>query len=262
MQKGQKISAISISNSPDSPRKLKITLQTPKHKHTSSLITPKSSTIKLKTTTTFSFKFKAPMNKFESPSSTALKLNSKHKYAFSEHIPITTKNSKSSKKKLSTSPDKQNSLRNISLPITPETALRLFRKKLTLYEQSEIGTYESIYYLGNIVNKIKATMVNNFGFDDDTGDYKIITGDHIAYRFEIKSILGQGSFGQVVKVYDHKDKIELALKIIKNRPRFHQQAHEEIEILSYLKNKDSENIYCVVHMQENFEFRSHMVILK
>lgn len=104
-------------------------------------------------------------------------------------------------------------------------------------------------------------MINNFGFDDDKGDYRIIIGDHIAYRFEIKSILGQGSFGQVIKVYDHKDNKELALKIIKNRPRFHQQALEEIEILSYLKDKDSENIYCVVYMQENFGFRNHMIIL-
>ena len=103
--------------------------------------------------------------------------------------------------------------------------------------------------------------VNNFGFDDDKGDYKIIIGDHIEYRYEIKTILGKGSFGQVVKVFDHKNKVDLALKIIKNRPRFHQQAFEEVDILNYLKDKDPNDIYCVVHLQDNFIFRAHMVII-
>ena len=131
MQKGQKSSSISISKSPESPRKLKIVLQTPKHKHTSSLITPKSSPIRLKTTKTLSSKFKVKMNKYESPSNATLKLNSKHKHALSENIPITTKNSKVSnkkKKKLSTLPDKKNSLKRISLPITHETTLRVSQK--------------------------------------------------------------------------------------------------------------------------------------
>lgn len=26
---------------------------------------------------------------------------------------------------------------------------------------------------------------HNYGYDDDTGDYKIVVGDHIGYRYEI-----------------------------------------------------------------------------
>jgi dual specificity tyrosine-phosphorylation-regulated kinase 2/3/4 len=33
--------------------------------------------------------------------------------------------------------------------------------------------------------------------------------------------LGKGSFGQVFKVWDHKRKVAAALKIIKNKKRFH-----------------------------------------
>ena len=42
---------------------------------------------------------------------------------------------------------------------------------------------------------------------DDADGYLIVEpGDHILYRFEVKSILGKGSFAQVVSAYDHKDK--------------------------------------------------------
>jgi dual specificity tyrosine-phosphorylation-regulated kinase 2/3/4 len=37
-------------------------------------------------------------------------------------------------------------------------------------------------------------------------------------------MLGQGSFGQVFKAYDHKKKENVALKIIKNTPKFNAQA--------------------------------------
>ena len=40
-------------------------------------------------------------------------------------------------------------------------------------------------------------------------------GDHIGYRYEILEELGKGAFGRVLKAFDHKDKEEIALKILK-----------------------------------------------
>lgn len=34
-------------------------------------------------------------------------------------------------------------------------------------------------------------------YDDEWGDYRMVVGDHIGYRFEIMYRLGKGSFGQV-----------------------------------------------------------------
>ena len=61
--------------------------------------------------------------------------------------------------------------------------------------------------------------------------------DHIAYRFEILGILGKGSFGQVVKCQDHKHKVLRAIKLVRNKKRFHQQALIEVRILHHLRDK-------------------------
>jgi dual specificity tyrosine-phosphorylation-regulated kinase 2/3/4 len=61
----------------------------------------------------------------------------------------------------------------------------------------------------------------NYGYDNDRGDYICVPNDHIAYRYEIKEKLGHGSFGQTFKVWDHKRKILNAVKIIRNKKKFH-----------------------------------------
>ena len=61
----------------------------------------------------------------------------------------------------------------------------------------------------------------NNGYDDERGDYIVVKGDHVNYRYELQEVLGKGSFGQVIKIYDHKKAIYMALKIIRNKRRFH-----------------------------------------
>lgn len=150
----------------------------------------------------------------------------------------------------------------IKVPTTPTMILKLFTTQLSSYEQSEILSYSDVYYIGLGSRKIKNNLNSaNYGYDDDRGDYKIVIGDHISYRYEILKILGQGSFGQVLRVFDHKEKQKLALKIIRNKSRFHKQAMVEIEVLRFLKEKDSKNSHCVVHLLDNFIFRKHVVSL-
>ena len=148
----------------------------------------------------------------------------------------------------------------IKVPTAPSTVLKLFSSQLSSYEQNEILSYSEIYYIGLGSKKVKNNVNSvNYGYDDERGDYKVVIGDHISYRYEILKILGQGSFGQVLRVYDHRDKQKLALKIIRNKSRFHKQAMVEIEVLRYLREKDSKNSNCVVHLIDNFIFRKHVV---
>ena len=74
------------------------------------------------------------------------------------------------------------------------------------------------------------------GYDDERGDYNIVMGDHLAYRYEVVDMLGKGSFGQVVRCIDHKSGMLCAVKIIRNKKRFHQQALVEVNILQRLRD--------------------------
>ncbi|XP_046859436.1 dual specificity tyrosine-phosphorylation-regulated kinase 4-like isoform X2 [Xenia sp. Carnegie-2017] len=148
------------------------------------------------------------------------------------------------------------------LPLTPSFCIKTFGDKLTLFEHSEILDYAEIWYLGSNASKIEGTPGSpcNNGYDDDNGSYKRVTGDHLYYRYEVLDILGKGSFGQVVKVLDHKTGQHFAVKIIRNKKRFHQQALVEVKILDNLKKKDRDNHMNIIHMIDHFYFRNHLCI--
>ena len=122
--------------------------------------------------------------------------------------------------------------------VSPTSALRMAR--LNIFERGEIVDYKDIYFCGTQNAKKHvgdlSEQAGNFGYDDDRGDYNIVTGDHLAYRYEIVDVLGKGSFGQVVRCVDHKTGALVAIKIIRNKKRFHQQALVEVDILQKLRD--------------------------
>lgn len=83
------------------------------------------------------------------------------------------------------------------------------------------------------------------GFDDEKHDYILRQNEVWLDRWEIGKPLGKGSFGQVVHAFDRKYKAPVAIKIIKNRTSFQKQARIEIEILSFLNERDGQGKYKV-----------------
>ncbi|XP_063933642.1 dual specificity tyrosine-phosphorylation-regulated kinase 2-like [Zophobas morio] len=77
------------------------------------------------------------------------------------------------------------------------------------------------------VNIRRSELYGENGFDDEDGNYHLYKHDHIGYRYEILEILGKGSFGQVIKAFDHKRLELVALKIIRSKQAFRQQAATE-----------------------------------
>jgi dual specificity tyrosine-phosphorylation-regulated kinase 2/3/4 len=149
---------------------------------------------------------------------------------------------------------------SMKVPISSATVLKHFVSGMTSHEQSEVLDYSQIYFLGLRANKIQpVTSQKNLGYDDDRGDYKLTLADHIAYRFEILQILGRGSFGQVVRCFDHKKNEFVALKVIRNKKRFHRQAAIEVRILQQLRDRDLEDKANLVHLKEHLVFRKHLV---
>lgn len=193
------------------------------------------------------------------PKSTSFKLNSpnvKMRNSSSRFF----RNSSNRSLNFSTSP-KSNQLEKIEFPMKPARALSLLKQELNTYEQGEILKYSEIYFVGKITNKlIPKGDKDNFGYDDNHTDYLLVKNDHIAYRYEILSLLGKGSFGQVCECFDHKKKEKVALKVIKNKPKFHQQASVEVKVLHSLRENDPDNCKNIVRMKNYFSFRNHVCI--
>ncbi|KAL2148337.1 hypothetical protein VTH82DRAFT_2257 [Thermothelomyces myriococcoides] len=146
--------------------------------------------------------------------------------------------------------------------VSPQEAIRI--AVLNIYERGEIVDYKDVYFCGTqnaakVVGNPQSDSPN-FGYDDERGDYTIVPGDHLAYRYEIIDLLGKGSFGQVVRCIDHKTGVLVAVKIIRNKKRFHQQALVEVNILQKLREWDPHNKHCMVNFTHSFYFRGHLCI--
>jgi dual specificity tyrosine-phosphorylation-regulated kinase 2/3/4 len=133
--------------------------------------------------------------------------------------------------------------------VGPHEAIRV--AMLNIYERGEIVDYPDIYFCGTqgaakVVGDLNSDAPN-FGYDDDRGDYTIVPGDHLSFRYEIVDILGKGSFGQVVRCIDHKLGVLVAVKIIRNKKRFHQQALVEVDILQKLREWVSPTYHIRAH---------------
>lgn len=144
-------------------------------------------------------------------------------------------------------------------PISPEEAVEKYSSLLTRYEMTEILDFPAIYYLGIKYRKIEPDESNkyNFGFDTNENTYKLVNGDHLAYRYEVLFSLGSGAFGQVVKAIDHKTGEQVAIKIIINTKQMHSEGQIESQILTKLNHKSCPN---VVQTYDHFMFRNHICI--
>lgn len=91
----------------------------------------------------------------------------------------------------------------------------------------------------------KERKVYNDGYDDDNHDYIVRHGERFLDRYEIDSLIGKGSFGQVVKAYDHEEQCHVAVKIIKNKKPFLNQAQIEVKLLEMMNKADAENKYYI-----------------
>ena len=123
--------------------------------------------------------------------------------------------------------------------------------------------YNEIYYLGNLQSKLHILKENdhNYGWDNPKGFYCVKAHDHIAYRYEIISIIGKGSFGHVYKCIDHKTKTAHALKILRNKKKFHTQGQIEIQILNMLNSSSYLEKEGIVQLIDSFMFRNHIIMV-
>ncbi|KAI8343193.1 kinase-like domain-containing protein [Chlamydoabsidia padenii] len=156
--------------------------------------------------------------------------------------------------------------------MTPQQGLKKASSYLTDFEKIEMQKYPAIYFMGqpdckkrNRLQQQGDTKKNggewNNGYDDERGDYHIVLRDHLAYRYEVLEVLGKGSFGQVLKCFDHHVGNTVAIKLIRNKKRFHTQAIVEINILKQLVQWDPDDEHHNVRMKDHFSFRNHLCLV-
>ncbi|KAH0574216.1 Kinase, CMGC DYRK [Spironucleus salmonicida] len=139
--------------------------------------------------------------------------------------------------------------------------LQYHQSELSQHEKEEILQFSKIYYWGQKAQKPYNVQATNYGYDDQRGDYLGVIKDHVSYRYELISILGQGSFGKVFKAYDHATSTQVALKIVRNKKRFHRQGIVEVRLLETLRKNDSDGQSNSVIMTSSFYFRQHLIMV-
>ncbi|KAJ3102616.1 dual specificity protein kinase yak1 [Phlyctochytrium planicorne] len=107
---------------------------------------------------------------------------------------------------------------------------------------------------------------HNDGYDNEDWDYILyvndILGSQEGQQYQILDILGQGTFGQVVKCQNIKSKALVAVKVIKNKPAYYNQSLVEVAILDMLNNEyDKQEKHNIVCMKDTFLFRNHLCII-
>ncbi|KAJ3405503.1 Homeodomain-interacting protein kinase 3 [Chytriomyces hyalinus] len=105
----------------------------------------------------------------------------------------------------------------------------------------------------------------NDGFDNVEHDYILnvndLLGSQEGQQFQILDLLGQGTFGQVAKCVNTKTGENVAVKVIKNKPAYHNQSLVEVAILKHLNSNYHADKYHIVHMKDTFVFRNHLCIV-
>eukprot|EP01113_Clastostelium_recurvatum_P050426 TRINITY_DN9546_c0_g1_i1.p1 TRINITY_DN9546_c0_g1~~TRINITY_DN9546_c0_g1_i1.p1 ORF type:complete len:1341 (+),score=265.13 TRINITY_DN9546_c0_g1_i1:268-4290(+) len=119
--------------------------------------------------------------------------------------------------------------------------------------------------------------VANQGYDNNNSDYIIYVNDVIGtaqgHRYQVLDLLGQGTFGQVVKCKKLPDDTDtypveegaeelVAIKILKNRPAYLNQGLLEVRVLEHISQRGQEpGKGHTVRLLDYFIFRRHLCLV-
>ena len=114
-------------------------------------------------------------------------------------------------------------------------------------------------FVDNTTNNNRVNQAPLF-LDDEDGHLIFQPGDVMQNRYRLLHVLGEGTFGKVVKCYDLVRNCFVALKMIKNVARYKDAAKLEINVLNKLMKYDPRGKNLCVSMLDWFDFHGHMCI--
>ncbi|KAJ6587108.1 kinase-like domain-containing protein [Mycena vulgaris] len=125
--------------------------------------------------------------------------------------------------------------------------------------------YESTHNPRRVLTK-PSKPAHNEGYDNDDYDYILYVNDWLGaedgHKYLILDILGQGTFGQVVKCQNMKTHEIVAVKVVKNKPAYFNQSMMEVTILEMLnKNSDPNDQHHILRLRDSFIHKSHLCLV-
>lgn len=111
--------------------------------------------------------------------------------------------------------------------------------------------------------------VKNDGFDNEDSDYILYVNDILGSeetnhknRYLILDVLGQGTFGQVVKCQNLKTQEVVAVKVVKNKTAYFNQSMMEVSVLDLLNGRmDKNDDHHILRLKDTFIHRQHLCLV-
>ncbi|KAH8918238.1 kinase-like protein [Atractiella rhizophila] len=105
----------------------------------------------------------------------------------------------------------------------------------------------------------------NDNYDNEDSDYILYVNDVLGKegqnQYLVLDILGQGTFGQVVKCSNLKTNEIVAVKVVKNKPAYFNQSMMEVTILELLnKTWDPDDTHHILRLRDSFIHHKHLCL--
>ncbi|PKI83452.1 dual-specificity kinase [Malassezia vespertilionis] len=125
--------------------------------------------------------------------------------------------------------------------------------------------YELAFNPRRVLTKPSKPVYND-GHDNEESDYILYVNDWLGtedgYRYLILDVLGQGTFGQVVKCQNMATHEIVAVKVIKNKTAYFNQSMMEVTILETLNQHwDPHDEHNILRLQHTFTHAKHLCLV-
>ncbi|ODQ54814.1 kinase-like protein [Saitoella complicata NRRL Y-17804] len=111
------------------------------------------------------------------------------------------------------------------------------------------------------VRPINEPVTSNTLITDTEGHYIPVAQASLTTRYKIMNILGQGTFGKVVKCWDRTHQKYVAIKVIRAVQKYRDASKVELRVLKTLRERDPDNLHRCIHLRDCFDFRNHICIV-
>ncbi|KAK5122588.1 hypothetical protein LTR85_003851 [Meristemomyces frigidus] len=112
-----------------------------------------------------------------------------------------------------------------------------------------------------VVPAIHDRHKTNEKVDDEDGHYIVHENSRLGERYNLLNLLGQGTFGKVVRALDVRSRKEVAVKVIRAVPKYRDASRIELRVLQTLRAADEHNRNRCIQLRDCFDWRGHICIV-